>query len=103
MSAFFSDEGLDSDSLNVPPIGSEDVEDSSMGFCAFLVVASDVGAVAPPIGSVAGISFAAVEVGELVATGFPPPIGSGSTDSTGSRARALIEVRVRMRRILCFM
>jgi len=30
-------------------------------------------------------------------------MGSGSTDSTGSRARAVIEVRARMRKILCFM
>jgi hypothetical protein len=36
----------------------------------------------------------------LVATGFPPPMGSGST---GSRAGAVIDVRTSMRKILCFM
>ena len=98
--AFFSAEGVDVDSLTVPPIGSEGVEDSSTVSCALFVVVSEAGRAAPPIGSVTGISFAEVEVGELVATGFPPPMGSGST---GSRAGAVIDVRTSMRKILCFM
>ena len=102
-SVFFSAVDGDAGSLTVPPIGSEGVEDSGAVSLALLVVVSEAGAVAPPIGSAAGISFAGIEAGELVATGFPPPIGSASTDSTGSRARDVIEVRARMRRILNFM
>ena len=98
--AFFSPEGVDVDSLTAPPIGSEGVEDSSRVSCALFVVAFEAGVETPPIGSTGGISFVGVEVGALVATGFPPPIGSGSTDSAGSRARAVTEVKARKRKTL---
>ena len=98
--AFFSAEGVGADSFPLPSIGSEGARVSSVCSWALFVVAFEAGVEAPPIGSAAGISFVGVEVGALVAMGFPPPIGSGSTDSAGSRARAVTEVKARKRKTL---